>query len=104
SKYSATAIRNNLGYLTRCDPSTERAPDKLFHQQGRKVFKEVVPLASSFISEHLEANDLEPKQIARYWLHQANQKLNEVVADGGPGARKRRSSSMNTATPHPPDR
>ena len=81
SKWSATAIRNNLGYLNRCDPSTQFADDKLFHQQGRKVFKEVVPLASKFITEHLAANDLEPKQITRYWLHQANQKLNEVVAE-----------------------
>jgi beta-ketodecanoyl-[acyl-carrier-protein] synthase len=81
SKYSPTAIRNNLGYLNRCDPNTQFAPDKLFHQQGRKVFKEVVPLASKYISEHIAAHDLEPKQVGRYWLHQANQKLNEVVSE-----------------------
>lgn len=81
SKYSATAIRNNLGYLTRCDPNTQFADDKLFHQHGRKVFKEVVPLASKYITEHLAANDLEPKQVSRFWLHQANQKLNEVVSE-----------------------
>jgi beta-ketodecanoyl-[acyl-carrier-protein] synthase len=81
SKYSATAIRNNAGYLNRCDPSTQFADDKLFHQQGRRVFKEVVPLASKFITEHLAAHDLSPAQIARFWLHQANQKLNEVVAE-----------------------
>ncbi len=81
SKWSATAIRNNLGYLNRCDPSTQFNDDKLFHQQGRKVFKEVVPLASKFITEHLAANDLTPDKVSRYWLHQANQKLNEVVAE-----------------------
>ncbi|HSN27872.1 MAG TPA: beta-ketoacyl-ACP synthase III [Kofleriaceae bacterium] len=81
SKWSATAIRNNLGYLTRCDPATKDNDDKLFHQQGRKVFKEVVPLASKFITEHLAANDLTPDKVSRYWLHQANQKLNEVVAE-----------------------
>jgi beta-ketodecanoyl-[acyl-carrier-protein] synthase len=81
SKWSATAIRNNLGYLNRCDPSTQHADDKLFHQQGRKVFKEVVPLASKFITEHLAANDLTPEKVSRFWLHQANQKLNEVVAE-----------------------
>ena len=80
SKYSATAIRNNLGYLNRCDPNTQFATDKLFHQQGRKVFKEVVPLASKYITEHLAAHDIDPKQVTRYWLHQANQKLNEVVS------------------------
>lgn len=81
SKWSPTAIRNNLGYLNRCDPSTQYNDDKLFHQHGRKVFKEVVPLASKFITEHLAANDLTPDKVSRYWLHQANQKLNEVVAE-----------------------
>jgi beta-ketodecanoyl-[acyl-carrier-protein] synthase len=81
SKYSATAIRNNAGYLDRCDPRTKDTDSKLFHQQGRRVFKEVVPLASKFIAEHLAAHELTPAQINRYWLHQANQKLNEVVAE-----------------------
>ncbi|MGE5185245.1 MAG: beta-ketoacyl-ACP synthase III, partial [Acidobacteriota bacterium] len=91
SKWSATAIRNNAGYLNRCDPSTQFSDDKLFHQQGRRVFKDVVPLASKFITEHLAAHDLAPQQVTRYWLHQANQKLNEVVAEwvlGRPATRE----------------
>jgi len=73
-------IRNNRGYLDRCDPSTEHNIDKLFHQQGRRVFKDVVPMASKFITDHVAAHDLEPQQIARYWLHQANQSMNELIA------------------------
>jgi beta-ketodecanoyl-[acyl-carrier-protein] synthase len=91
SKWSATAIRNNRGYLDRCDPKTENDDSKLFHQQGRKVFKEVVPLASKFIKEHLDANGLTPQQINRFWLHQANEKLNMVVAEwvlGRPATRQ----------------
>ena len=80
SKWSASTIRNNKGYLDRCDPSTERDIDKLFHQQGRRVFKEVVPMASKFIADHIAAHDLEPSQIARYWLHQANRAMNELIA------------------------
>jgi beta-ketodecanoyl-[acyl-carrier-protein] synthase len=79
SKWSNN-IRNNAGYLDRCDPSTQNNIDKLFHQNGRSVFKDVVPLAAKFISEHIGAHDLKPDQVARYWLHQANQKLNELVA------------------------
>jgi beta-ketodecanoyl-[acyl-carrier-protein] synthase len=79
SKWSNN-IRNNRGYLDRCDPSTEHNIDKLFHQQGRRVFKDVVPLAAKFIADHLAAHDLEPSQIARYWLHQANQSMNELIA------------------------
>lgn len=81
SKYSATAIRNNAGYLDRCDPNTKDTDTKLFHQQGRKVFKDVVPLASKFILEVLEQHGLQSSQVSRYWLHQANQKLNDLVAE-----------------------
>jgi beta-ketodecanoyl-[acyl-carrier-protein] synthase len=81
SKYSATAIRNNAGYLDRCDPTTQFSDSKLFHQQGRRVFKDVVPLASKFILEHIDAHGLTPPQISRFWLHQANQKLNDLVAE-----------------------
>src|SRR5258706_14771104 len=38
-------------------------------------------MASKFISEHLASIELTPAQVSRYWLHQANQKLNEVVAE-----------------------
>lgn len=78
SKWSNT-IRNNKGYLDRCDPSTEHSDDKLFHQQGRRVFKDVVPMASKFIADHLALHELSPTQIGRYWLHQANQSMNELI-------------------------
>jgi beta-ketodecanoyl-[acyl-carrier-protein] synthase len=79
SKWSNN-IRNNKGYLDRCDPSTEHNIDKLFHQNGRRVFKDVVPIASKFIADHIAAHDLTPSQIQRYWLHQANQSMNELIA------------------------
>jgi beta-ketodecanoyl-[acyl-carrier-protein] synthase len=79
SKWSNN-IRNNLGYLDRCDPATEHKADRLFHQQGRRVFKDVVPLAAKFVGDHIAAHDLEPSQVARYWLHQANRGMNELIA------------------------
>jgi beta-ketodecanoyl-[acyl-carrier-protein] synthase len=78
SKYSSN-IRNNKGYLDRCDPSTEHNVDKLFHQNGRRVFKDVVPIAAKFIIDHLAAHDLVPDQVGRYWLHQANLNMNELI-------------------------
>ena len=80
SKWSATTIRNNRGYLDRCDPSTEHNTDKLFHQQGRRVFKDVVPMAEKFIKDHVAAHDLQPSQVSRYWLHQANGPMNALIA------------------------
>jgi beta-ketodecanoyl-[acyl-carrier-protein] synthase len=79
SKFSNN-IRNNAGYLDRCEGEPPSSADKLFHQQGRRVFKDVVPLAAKFISDHIAAHDLEPDKVARYWLHQANQNMNELIA------------------------
>jgi beta-ketodecanoyl-[acyl-carrier-protein] synthase len=76
----ANTIRNNKGYLDRCDPETEHNIDKLFHQQGRRVFKDVVPMAAKFITDHIAMHDLQPSQVARYWLHQANGVMNESIA------------------------
>ena len=81
SKWSATTIRNNRGYLDRCDPTTENDESlKLFHQRGRTVFKDVVPMAEKFIKDALAQHELAPHQVGRYWLHQANQNMNDLIA------------------------
>ncbi len=72
-------IRNNFGYLNRAEDSDPNARDKTFRQEGRKVFKEVVPIAAAHIEAHLGALGLEPTQVRRFWLHQANQSMNQLV-------------------------
>jgi beta-ketodecanoyl-[acyl-carrier-protein] synthase len=79
SKFSNN-IRNNFGFLNRCDPSGVDKPDKLFVQEGRKVFKEVVPLVSEMILEHMAELNLTPDQLRRIWLHQANVNMNRLIA------------------------
>jgi beta-ketodecanoyl-[acyl-carrier-protein] synthase len=79
SRFS-TNIRNNLGHLNRCDPAHQFARDKLFYQQGRRVFKDIVPLAAQFILDHLDELDLSPDRVYRYWLHQANSNMNDLIA------------------------
>ena len=37
-------IRNNAGFMNRCEDTDPDARDKTFRQEGRKVFKEVVPI------------------------------------------------------------
>lgn len=74
-------IRNNRGAFNRCAPEGMDLADKMFYQNGRKVFKEVLPLASSFINEQLQKNHIDPKKVARYWLHQANSNMNRVIAE-----------------------
>jgi beta-ketodecanoyl-[acyl-carrier-protein] synthase len=73
-------IRNNFGFLNRCDESGIGARDKLFRQNGRKVFKEVVPMVSELISTHLQDQSLSPELLKRMWLHQANLGMNQLIA------------------------
>jgi len=73
-------IRNNFGFLNRCAPGSEKAADKLFVQQGRKVFKEVSPLVASMIVEQLAACEIAHESLKRMWLHQANLNMNNLIA------------------------
>ena len=73
-------IRNNFGFLNRTHPETSDAPDKLFVQEGRKVFKEVVPMVSAMIVEEAERLSLDPQSLDRLWLHQANAGMNRLIA------------------------
>jgi beta-ketodecanoyl-[acyl-carrier-protein] synthase len=53
--------------------------DMLFRQEGRKVFKQVVPMVAELIIEHLADNNIAPDRIARLWLHQANKAMNDLI-------------------------
>ncbi len=72
-------IRNNAGFMNRCEDTDPDARDKTFYQEGRKVFKEVVPMAAAHIESHLASLRFEPTQVRRYWLHQANLGMNQLV-------------------------
>jgi len=73
-------IRNNFGFLNRADESGVGKPDKLFVQEGRKVFKEVCPEVAQLISTQLSDLDIAPQQLKRLWLHQANLNMNQLIA------------------------
>jgi beta-ketodecanoyl-[acyl-carrier-protein] synthase len=73
-------IRNNFGFLNRCAPEGVGAADKLFVQEGRKVFREVVPMVSQMILDHARDLGLDATALKRLWLHQANLNMNELIA------------------------
>lgn len=73
-------IRNNFGPMNRFSPATMGTPDKLITQKGRKVFKEVVPMVSNFMLEHLADSGIAPSDLKRLWLHQANINMNDLIA------------------------
>lgn len=74
-------IRNNLGFLRRTreghNPTDRR--DMQFRQEGRRVFKEVVPMVSGHMLDHLKAQDFKSDSIKRMWLHQANKSMNDFI-------------------------
>ncbi|MEM7667105.1 MAG: beta-ketoacyl-ACP synthase III [Pseudomonadota bacterium] len=73
-------IRNNFGFLNRAHPETSDKPDKLFVQEGRKVFKEVVPMVAQMIIDEAERLNIDPAALRRMWLHQANAGMNRLIA------------------------
>ncbi len=72
-------IRNNFGFMNRFDEAGVGQPDKLFRQQGRKVFKEVCPMAAAMIGDTVAHAGLALGQVARFWLHQANLGMNLLI-------------------------
>ncbi|GAA6183404.1 MULTISPECIES: beta-ketoacyl-ACP synthase III [Alteromonadaceae] len=72
-------IRSNFGYLSRVFDTEPYGPDKLFHQEGRKVFKEVCPMAAAHIVDHLAKHSLTSADVKRWWLHQANINMNTLI-------------------------
>ena len=73
-------IRNNFGFLNRTAPETRDDADKLFVQEGRKVFKEVVPMVADMIGQQLDRLSIPANQLRRMWLHQANTGMNRLIA------------------------
>ena len=73
-------IRNNFGFLNRAYPDQAGGADKLFVQEGRKVFKEVVPMVAEMIVTESTRLGLDPQGLRRLWLHQANAGMNRLIA------------------------
>ncbi|KPP85165.1 MAG: beta-ketodecanoyl-[acyl-carrier-protein] synthase [Rhodobacteraceae bacterium HLUCCO07] len=73
-------IRNNNGFLRRNRPDGMKdRRDMQFMQNGRKVFKEVVPMVSDHIVHHLEDAGWQASDLRRMWLHQANKAMNDFI-------------------------
>jgi len=73
-------IRSDFGYLSYADDSAAFGDEKLFRQNGRKVFKEVCPMAADHLRSQVEKTGLQVADIKRWWLHQANINMNDLIA------------------------
>lgn len=73
-------IRNNNGFLRRNRPDGMKdRRDMQFMQNGRKVFKEVVPMVSDHIARHMQDEGWQAGDLKRMWLHQANKAMNDFI-------------------------
>ena len=73
-------IRSNIGYMNNCSPDHIADADKYFIQQGRKVFKEVLPMVVNLITTEMVKMGLGADDIKRLYLHQANINMNHFIA------------------------
>ncbi|MBM1690172.1 beta-ketoacyl-ACP synthase III [Sulfitobacter geojensis] len=73
-------IRNNNGFLRRSRPDgVADRRDMQFMQNGRKVFKEVLPMVADHIAGHMADNHVQADDLKRLWLHQANKSMNDFI-------------------------
>ncbi|MFH1982417.1 MAG: beta-ketoacyl-ACP synthase III [Pseudomonadota bacterium] len=79
SRFSSN-VRNNFSFINRWNTEALENRDTLFYQNGRRVFKEVVPLATQLITGHLAQLGIPIADVRRLWLHQANINMNHLVA------------------------
>lgn len=79
TKFS-NAIRNDFGFLNPCEDDPRDPFELVFRQQGQRVFKDVVPMVVGHIAAQLDAVGMDATAIRRFWLHQANLKMNQLIA------------------------
>ena len=75
-------IRNDFGFLNESEDGEREPHEVVFRQNGQSVFKEVCPLVVKHITGHLGEVGVEATDVRRFWLHQANLKMNQLIAKG----------------------
>jgi beta-ketodecanoyl-[acyl-carrier-protein] synthase len=73
-------IRNDFGFLNASEDGVRDADELVFRQRGQQVFREVCPMVAAHITGHLEMLGVTPSDVRRFWLHQANLKMNQLIA------------------------
>lgn len=75
-------IRNDAGFLNPSEVDPREADELVFRQNGQQVFREVCPMVAEHITTHLGEVGLVAAEVRRFWLHQANLKMNQLIAKG----------------------
>ncbi|WP_290004125.1 beta-ketoacyl-ACP synthase III [Faucicola atlantae] len=84
----STNVKNEFGFLDRsenlaagraADDYNAPVHDKLFLQEGRKVFREVCPAVSNLILAQLAEHHIDTTRVKKLWLHQANANMVDLI-------------------------
>ncbi len=78
----SNSIRTNFGFLSRLsqdDVSILEMEGNMIKQVGNKVFKEVTVAGHQFIVDFLAEHGHTPNTMRRFWLHQANARMNAMI-------------------------
>ena len=75
-------IRNDFGFLNLAETEARHPHELIFRQNGQAVFREVCPMVAEHITEHIDEVGLGVGDVRRFWLHQANLKMNQLIAKG----------------------
>ena len=73
-------IRNDAGFLNRCEEPAREPHELLFRQHGRQVANEVCPMVAEHLRVHLADAGIPVAEVKRLWLHQANLNMNRTIA------------------------
>ncbi|MEQ9618411.1 MAG: beta-ketoacyl-ACP synthase III [Deltaproteobacteria bacterium] len=71
-------VSNRFGFLNQASMDNISS-DAFFRQEGKRLFRDIVPLASDFIREHLDESGVKIAALRRLWLHQANRHINGLI-------------------------
>lgn len=75
-------------------PERVTDPRMKFRQEGRKVFKELLPMVCDHLEAHLADAGLDVGDLRRMWLHQANENMNRFAAKNSSVTMPRRTSLL----------
>lgn len=78
----SNSIRTNFGFLLRAgqeNTSIIEMEGNMIKQVGNRVFKEVTVAGHHFIVDFLADHGLTPHDVRRFWLHQANARMNAMI-------------------------
>jgi len=76
----SNALRSDFGFMNHTEFEEDEEFEAFVDQDGHRVFKDVIPLASSVSSTLIGDLGYQPQDIRRAWLHQANIRIVQAVA------------------------